>query len=193
LPQEVKLRLFLSRGPLIALIVVTVLLSLYLRTREAILAEPINSWTEEKTADCGVVLTGGGGRVKEGFSLLAHHSVKRLIISGVNVNASVREIMPNLTFYGDIHEEDIFLDKRSGTTYGNAQQTLPIVEALHCHDILLVTSHLHMARAYQTFRASFPEKIQISKHAILASRSELGFYEVSVEVLKTLFYSTWAY
>jgi uncharacterized SAM-binding protein YcdF (DUF218 family) len=155
--------------------------------------ESVQSWSKTSTADCAVVLTGGPGRVREGFDLLANQRVKKLIISGVYSNARLREIMPVWSLYGNLSENDVVLDRRSETTYGNAQQSLPIVEALKCRDVLLVTSRLHMFRAYNTFRSSFPENIYIQKHSILGGRSEGYLWEQGFEALKSIFYAPWAY
>lgn len=155
--------------------------------------EPMISWTKTQMADCAVVLTGGAGRVREGFDLLANQNVKKLIISGVYANARLSEIMSPWPYYGTLNENDVVLDRRSETTYGNAQQSLPIVEALKCRDILLVTSRIHMYRSYRTFRSSFPENIYIQKHPVVGPRYEPSVWETGFEALKSLFYSTWAY
>lgn len=144
-------------------------------------------------SDCAIVLTGGSGRVREGFDLLSRKQVKKLIISGVNEKSQLREIMPQLFLYGDIQEKDIILDRRSLTTYGNAQQTLPFVEALRCRDVMLITSNIHMYRSFRTFQAAYPSTIEIVKHAVPASTSESGPWEVGTEVLKSMFYAVWAY
>jgi uncharacterized SAM-binding protein YcdF (DUF218 family) len=158
-----------------------------------VIDEPVVNWMKSQNADCAVVLTGGAGRVREGFDLLANQNVKKLIISGVNPNSRLREIMPVWSFYGNLKEDDVVIEKRSETTYGNAQQSLSIVEALRCRDIILVTSRLHMHRSYKTFRGAFPENIEIFKHAVVAGRYEVGFVEAGFEALKSLFYSLWAY
>jgi uncharacterized SAM-binding protein YcdF (DUF218 family) len=158
-----------------------------------VIAEPVASWAHTQSADCAVVLTGGASRVREGFDLLANQYVKKLIISGVNPNSRLREIMPVWSFYGNLKEDDVVLEKRSETTYGNAQQSLSIVEALRCRDIILVTSRPHMHRAYRTFRGAFPENIEIFKHAVVSGRYEVGFLDASFEAVKSLFYSLWAY
>ncbi|HEY8269972.1 MAG TPA: YdcF family protein [Pseudobdellovibrionaceae bacterium] len=158
-----------------------------------VIDEPMSSWTRTQSADCAVVLTGGPSRVREGFDLLANQYVKKLIISGVNPNSRLREIMPVWSFYGNLNENDVVLEKRSETTYGNAQQSLSIVETLHCRDIILVTSRSHMHRAFKTFRGAFPENIEIFKHAVVSGHYEVGFWEASFEALKSLFYSLWAY
>ncbi|MGZ6469820.1 MAG: YdcF family protein [Bdellovibrio sp.] len=156
-------------------------------------SETVVSWQKTLTADCAVVLTGGPGRVREGFDLLANQKIKKLVISGVYSNARMREIMPVWSFYGNLSENDVVLDRRSETTFGNAQQSLPIVEALKCRDILLITSRLHMYRAYNTFRETYPENIYIRKYSIIGGRYESSILEKGFEALKSLFYSLWAY
>jgi uncharacterized SAM-binding protein YcdF (DUF218 family) len=159
----------------------------------AVTREGVTSWSQNQIADCAVVLTGGAGRVREGFDLLSNQNVKKLIISGVNPNSRLREIMPVWSFYGSLKEDDVVLERRSETTYGNAQQSLSIVEALRCRDIILVTSRLHMHRAYRTFRGSYPENVEIFRHAVVSGRYEMNVMETSLEALKSLFYSLWAY
>jgi uncharacterized SAM-binding protein YcdF (DUF218 family) len=139
------------------------------------------------------VLTGGAGRVREGFDLLSHREVKKLIISGVHPQAGLRDIFPQWPYYGDLREIDVILEKRSGTTYGNAQQSLALVEALHCRDVILITSRLHMYRALKTFQGVFPSSIPIYPRAILSGAVQPGFVDLSTEIVKSLFYSIWAY
>lgn len=186
-------RILLSRGFWAVLIVVvgaTLRLAKEMRTVESY---PITSWEKDSSADCGVVLTGGAGRVHEGFDLLADRRVKKLIISGVHRDARLRELITNWTFYGSLHEEDVVLEKRSETTWGNAQQSLPIVEALHCRDVLLITSRLHMWRALHTFKSVFPDSIDIQAQAVVGNRYEGQWGETLIEAVKSLFYSVWAY
>ena len=187
------MRRLLHKKLLIPLLIFSVFLIFFVREYELILREPIQAWSDDITADCAVVLTGGVGRVREGFDLLSRGQIKKLVISGVHRDVQLSELMAFSPFYGNLSEKDVVLDRRSGTTYGNAQQTLPIVEALGCRDVALVTSNLHMFRAYRTFMASYPANIKIYKYSVNTLRSEMGFYEVSTEVLKSLFYALWAY
>lgn len=178
---------------LACLALVTGLVIRFVREWQVLSASGVTSWEKDQVADCAVVLTGGPGRVKEGFDLLAEKKVKKLIISGVHPDARLRELLPSLIFYVGMKEEDVVLEKRSGTTWGNAQQSLPIVEALRCRDLLLVTSHLHMPRAYRTFRAVFPETIGVQTQAVVGSHFRPPFWEQFIETTKSLFYSLWAY
>lgn len=154
---------------------------------------PIDSWTRDQRADCAVVLTGGSGRVKEGMDLLARRAVRKLIISGVNPQADWRDIFPNWPYYQDVSESDIVLERKSRTTFGNAQQTLAVAEALACHDLVIVTSRYHLHRALKTFRAEFEERMPVEGRAVPTLSSEVSIFEVTVEAVKALFYETWAY
>ncbi|OFZ18138.1 MAG: hypothetical protein A2Z20_06245 [Bdellovibrionales bacterium RBG_16_40_8] len=169
------------------------LIAIYIKQSKIILAQEVTSWTQDHHADCAVVLTGGPGRVREGFNLLAQGRVRKLIISGVYHRAELREIFPQWPFYGSINEEDVVLEKRSTTTYGNAQQSLPLVEAFRCKNIILVTSKLHMYRSLNIFRTVFPTDFQIYDRAIVAGRLDPTRAELLMEVTKSLFYALWAY
>ncbi len=165
----------------------------YLRERQKILDSPATAWTTDTHADCAVVLTGGPARIRSGFDLLAQGRVRKLIISGVYPGAELREIFPQWPFYGAISEDDVALERRSSTTYGNAQQSLPLVEALRCRDIVLVTSRVHIYRSLRIFRTVFPHEIKIYPRAIVAGRLEPYPGELFLETIKSLFYSLWAY
>lgn len=156
--------------------------------KNLILKEDVTSWTRDSKADCAVVLTGKAYRVQEGLDLLARNSVRKVIISGVNPNSKLEEIYPQMPFLSSLNPDDIILERNSLTTYGNASQSLQLVEALNCRDILLVTSRLHMYRAYRTFRHTFPEAIEIDKHSVVSGHLRPSIGEIASEVIKSLFY-----
>lgn len=156
-------------------------------------ATPETSWNQDQSADCAVVLTGGPGRVREGVDLLAHKLIRKLIISGVHPQADWREIFQAWPFYQDVAESDIILERRSQTTYGNAQQTASLAEALNCKDLLIVTSATHMRRALKTFQAELVGRIPVKGRALALSQSEASAFEIGLEAAKSVFYSFWAY
>lgn len=151
--------------------------------------EPINVWSQIIEADCAVVLTGAPGRIREGFELLQQKRIKKLIVSGVFKEATYTEVFPYWPFYNEINPDDVILEKRSQTTFGNAHQSVVLVESLKCQDVILVTSQLHMARAYSIFRDVFPNTIEIKKLTLANSRSEQSFFNFSLELVKSLFYT----
>lgn len=144
-------------------------------------------------ADCAVVLTGGVGRIREGIDLLANKSVKKLIISGVNPNSYFKQIFPMWVFYPEVNESNVVLEKRSETTFGNAIQSLPLVELLKCQDVLLITSQIHMYRAERTFKKIYPKTIQVKPSPLFLTKDSYGFFDLAQETLKSLFYSLWVY
>ncbi|MCB0394809.1 MAG: YdcF family protein, partial [Bdellovibrionales bacterium] len=158
-----------------------------------IINTPISAWLEDQKADCAVTLTGGPHRVREGLDLLSQKLVKKLIIAGTNPNASLREIFPEWPYYGELNEADVILEKHSQTTYGNARQTLALVEALKCRDIVLVTDRLHMNRAYSTFKSIYPDHFPILTRSVVADGFHPPFYKVAVEATKSLFYRALVY
>lgn len=138
--------------------------------------------------DCGVVLTGSPGRLREAFEVLGQKKIKRLIISGVYKDTQLHEIFPQLPFYPEIDPDSIILEKISGSTYGNAVQSLLVAEALKCKSVLLMTSQLHMYRALRTFRARFPPTLPITPFAIVNPVKEIGLFDIYFETLKSLCY-----
>lgn len=165
----------------------------YWRERRLIRTEFSSTPREKINVDCGVVLTGSAGRIREGFDLLEQRQIKKLVISGVNSQTTLKDLLPLWPYYPKVLDETVFLEKRSETTYGNAVQSLPLVQALGCRDIVLITSELHMYRSYQTFRPVYPDNIFIYKHGVLSHRGRFSFIDEFIEVVKSLFYRPWAY
>lgn len=157
--------------------------------------EPMNLWTQDQLspadsqADCAVVLTGAPGRVREGFELLQQKKVKKLIVSGVFKEATFAEVFPYWPYYNEINPDDVILEKRSQTTFGNAHQSVVLVESLKCQDVFLITSQLHMSRAYTVFRDVFPDGIVIKKLTLPNSKLEQSVFSFLFETVKSVFYT----
>lgn len=139
--------------------------------------------------DCGVVLTGAPGRIRESFEILAQKKIRKLIVSGVYKETQLHEIFPHLPFYPEVHPEDIILEKVSGSTYGNAVQSLALVKTLGCRDILLITSRLHMYRSHKLFARLFPESIKIVSYPVSSNAKDYSYLDIFVETIKSMFYS----
>lgn len=187
----VRKQIFVSA--LTILILATFVGWLYWIEAQKILAQEVTAWTLDQKGDCAVVLTGSPGRVREGFDLLAQGRIRKLIISGVYPHATLRDIFSQFPYYGSINEADIVLEKKSMTTYGNAQQSQVIIESLQCQDIILVTSRLHMRRSLNLFRSVLPPGYDIKPRAVIAGQVNPDFFDLVLEVTKSLFYRLWAY
>ena len=149
----------------------------------------VNLWSELPEADCGVVLTGAPGRIREGFEILQQKKIKWLIISGVYKETTFKEIFPYWIYYPEIDSRFVILEKRSQTTLGNAHQSLALVETLRCQDILLITSQLHMNRALKVFESIYPDDIMIKEVVLPNSKNEQGFVYLLIEIVKSFFYT----
>lgn len=178
---------------IIAFVAIISVVWIYVVEIQNILSTQPKSWSSDPVADCAVVLTGGRYRIQEGIDLLNQKRVKKLIISGVHPDASLKEIFPQWNHYGSMKETDVILEKQSKTTYGNAQQSLQLVEALQCRDIILVTSRLHMYRSLNTFKSVFPVSIGMTENSVVAGRYKFGWLDLLIEATKSAFYTTWVY
>ncbi|MBL4692734.1 MAG: YdcF family protein [Magnetovibrio sp.] len=111
--------------------------------------------SKEKT-DAIVVLTGGSGRLDEGFSLLARGLGKRLFISGVYKGVDV-QILRDATRpspKGDLCCVDIGHDAED--TIGNAVETRDWITQHGYSSLRLVTSAYHMPRSILEFENTLP-------------------------------------
>lgn len=146
------------------------------------------SYDSLPSMDCGVVLTGSPGRLREAFEVLALGKVKRLVVSGVYRDARLDQLFPQLKSNLSVDPESIALEKRSESTYGNAVQSSVVAEALHCQNILLMTSQLHMPRSYKIFRAVFPSETEIIKASLRPNKNEIAFFDIFLEAIKSGLY-----
>ncbi len=149
--------------------------------------QKVTSWYQDSKGDCAVVLTGGPGRVREGFDLLQRGDVRKLIISGVNPDVRLLDIFPQRPFYPSVQSFNVILESHSRTTFGNQTHSLPLLKKLGCVNVLLVTSQVHMPRAHRLFTKK-SEGFHFIKHSIYAEPSlRATLYEslkkVSYEIL----------
>ena len=151
----------------------------------------LTSQLQGHRADCAIVLTGGPHRIFDGLKQLYLKKVKKVIISGVNQATQLHQILPEKEGYESLNKDDIILEKDSLTTYGNARQSLPLVKSLNCRNVVLITSQVHMHRAYQTFRSHFPKDIPIYQHSVVVDNPSLS--HMAWETLKVVFYDLFLY
>ena len=146
-------------------------------------------------ADCAVFLMRGGGKLKKGFSLLNQGGVRKLIISGVDSESEedLEYLLLQKSFYKNLKEKKIILDSLSESTYESAKQTKGLVQKIQCKNLILITSHLHMYRAYRVFSKLFPEDYLMHTIAVEPRSSRFSPDHYVTETFKSLYYSLWAY
>lgn len=103
-----------------------------------------------------VVLTGGSGRMQEGFRLLLEGRAPRLLVSGVGPETSLAEIAELAHVSEAALEGRVDLDRRAASTEGNAGAAAAWAAARHLRSLIVVTSFYHMPRTILEFRAALP-------------------------------------
>jgi uncharacterized SAM-binding protein YcdF (DUF218 family) len=109
------------------------------------------------TADAIVVLTGGSDRIPDAVQLLAEGRGKRLLITGVDRQASPRAVARLMPDHGDLFGCCVDLDYGASNTIGNAIETRRWVRAHAIRSLIVVTSNYHMPRALIELRRAMPD------------------------------------
>lgn len=92
-------------------------------------------------------------RIQLAAELYHQNKAPFIIVSGGTTEGTVSEasVMTKRLKQLNIPESAIFKEEHSTTTYENAKYTAELIQALNFKRILLVTSALHMPRAYDVF------------------------------------------
>lgn len=149
--------------------------------------------TQLQTRDCAVVLTGGKGRIKVALDLIKEERIQHLIISGVNKGTVLSDLLVGSSLTLTQAQDRVTLEKQSQTTFGNAQQSWPMLEALRCESFYLITSQVHMSRALRTFESHRTANLSMWPLEVKPPDSEINFEARLLETLKFMFYSIWAF
>jgi uncharacterized SAM-binding protein YcdF (DUF218 family) len=114
-------------------------------------------------ADVIVVLSGAtGARVREGVRLYhAGVAPKLLMTGGPFFETSMADVMAKYAISLGVPSKNILQESSSLSTHTNAVGTLPLVQQLGAHRVMIVTSRFHTARSYKTFRDVFPADIEL--------------------------------
>jgi uncharacterized SAM-binding protein YcdF (DUF218 family) len=117
--------------------------------------------------DAIVVLTGGTGRLRQGFELLARDRAQELFVSGVGRGVKVSELLlidriapPELACC-------VVLGYTADDTHGNALETAAWMRLQGFTSLRLVTATYHMPRSLLEFRAAMPD-IEILPHPVFS-------------------------
>jgi uncharacterized SAM-binding protein YcdF (DUF218 family) len=111
-----------------------------------------------EAADGIVVLTGdGAGRVTEGFKLLQQGRAGRLLISGVNPQATDREFMLAQNAPPALFRCCTDIGREATDTIGNAKEAAQWAKEHDFNRIIVVTSDFHMARSLTELRMAMPK------------------------------------
>jgi uncharacterized SAM-binding protein YcdF (DUF218 family) len=129
----------------------------------------------KRTTDAIVVLTGGSGRLKAGFDLLAQGRAKKLFVSGVYHGVEVDELLRLARVTPKPLECCVSLGYAADSTYGNAVETAHWMAAQSYKSLRLVTSAYHMPRSLLEFRRVMPG-IEIVPNPVFAERVKSNWW-----------------
>ena len=115
----------------------------------------------EASTDAIVVLTGGSDRLQEGLRLLAAGKAKQLLISGVNREATLPDLLkraqvPPQSIPPLLAACCITVGYQADNTAGNAREAADWMAARNLHSLRLVTADYHMPRSLLEFARAMP-------------------------------------
>ena len=122
---------------------------------------PDNVADPESPTDAIVVLTGGSDRLQEGLRLLAAGKAKQLLISGVNRDTTLADILRSAKVAPEsipplLAVCCITIGYDADNTAGNARETADWMAAKNLHSLRLVTADYHMPRSLLEFARAMP-------------------------------------
>ena len=114
---------------------------------------------EPARADGIVALTGAGSneRLAAGVSLLEDGKAQRMLVSGVNPEASREDIRTVSKAVRRLYDCCVDLDFTAADTVGNARETADWARKLRYKSLIVVTADYHMPRAMLELRATMPD------------------------------------
>ncbi|MFN8700699.1 MAG: YdcF family protein [Rhodospirillales bacterium] len=112
---------------------------------------------DARATDAIVVLTGGQLRLREGLRLMAEGKAKKLLVSGVNRNVELQELLRVARQGPGALECCVELGYDADSTQGNAREAAAFVAREKIASLRLVTANYHLRRATLEFRRAMPD------------------------------------
>lgn len=114
---------------------------------------------EPARADGIVALTGAGSneRLAAAVNLLEDGKAQRMLVSGVNPEASREDIRTVSKAVRRLYDCCVDLDFTAADTVGNARETADWARNLRYKSLIVVTADYHMPRAMLELRATMPD------------------------------------
>ncbi|WP_415558802.1 YdcF family protein [Komagataeibacter saccharivorans] len=105
-----------------------------------------------------VALTGGQGRIEESLRLLARGDADRLLISGVDLHATLGDFLRHQPQPVPLRLwSRTTLGRRATSTLGNADETAAWVRDHDIHSLIVVTAGYHIRRAMLEISRTAPD------------------------------------
>ncbi len=131
----------------------------------SIIPSSVNDQTSK--TDGIVIFTGGKTRLQVALSLFESGKGQYLLISGVNPEANLSEMIKDIP-----HKDNITLGYDALNTEGNADETARWINQNNIKSIRLITSNYHMPRSLFQLRKSLPS-VKILPHPVVGESFHL--------------------
>jgi len=115
-----------------------------------------------RPADAIFVLTGGEGRIQEGFRAWAGGAARELYILGAGRTVPVTRIVPEASRFSPEALSSVHVEGWSANTLENAFSAKSAVEEGKYSSVILVTSDYHIPRAVLVFRKVLSKDVSLS-------------------------------
>ena len=137
--------------------------------------------------DAIVVLTGGAGRLEEGFKLLDTEKLaKQLFVSGAARGVDVKALLKVAKRRPTNLNCCITIGYDADNTIGNAYETSHWMRANQFRSLRLVTSNYHMLRSLEVFHRILPN-ITIVSHPVLPKTFNVKYWWRNLDASKMIF------
>ena len=115
-----------------------------------------------RSADAIFVLTGGEGRIQEGFRAWSGGAARELYILGVGRGVPITRFVPEGSRISAEALSHVHVEGWSENTLENAFSAKSAVGEGKYSTVILVTSDYHVPRAYLAFRKVLPQEVSLS-------------------------------
>lgn len=135
-----------------------------------------------QTPRVDIELVGSSDRVRYAGQLYRENKAKKIVIAGGNVfeqnnlRGEAYYIAQLLLEWG-VSEADILFEDQSRNTYENAYYAKPLLKSNDLSTILLVTSAIHMPRAYAVFAAQDIDVIAAPTDILVVNNDMPGIFD----------------
>jgi uncharacterized SAM-binding protein YcdF (DUF218 family) len=136
-------------------------------------------------ADAIVALTGGADRIPDAVGWLAQGHGERLLISGVNTQITVEQLVQKAPRLKRWLTCCVDLDHQARNTVGNALETRRWAQGRGYRSLVVVTSSYHMPRALLELRRYMPETEFIAAPVVTERLHDLQYWR-DLPLLKVL-------
>ena len=126
-------------------------------------------------ADGVVALTGSSDRIAVAMKLLEDGRATRMLISGVNPEASRADIKGVAKATRRYYDCCVDLGFQATDTVGNARETAAWAKAKNFHSLIVVTSDFHMPRAMLELHEALPDAV-LTPYPVKTSDLDAGHW-----------------